>query len=332
MRIKSLLFIVLIILFFAGYSSIVGAQNITLKLGSTNAPETLYSKSINYLAELVDKKSEGRLQIEYYPASQLGSALDQAEGVMYGEIDMFMSRVEWYSQFVQDWNILALSFGFESEDDFNRFFETDIHKELKKELLNEYGVRMISDNLRNEPRIMVATRPVFNEKDISLLTIRVPEIEVYNKVWELLAHPTQIAFGETYLALQQGVVDAMESPIGIIYGSSLYEPAPYVLVTNHMYGRSSLIINEEKYQSLPEDLQNVLKESIRETEERHNQLSIMEDQKVLEKFVENGAVLIYFNTLPLKEKILNNIGNFESAGLWSEGLYQKVQELVRVQQ
>jgi TRAP-type C4-dicarboxylate transport system substrate-binding protein len=74
------------------------------------------------------------------------------------------------------------------------------------------------------------------------------------------ATATPITWGETYSALQQGVVDGQENPIGTISYGKIYEVNKYVTLDGHVYSTHIAIVNEKFYQSLPTEFKQVILE------------------------------------------------------------------------
>jgi len=95
------------------------------------------------------------------------------------------------------------------------------------------------------------------------MKIRISKTQAYFWLWSALgANPTAMALGETYIALQQGVVDAQENPISTIHVQKFYEVAKYISLTNHIYapiplsiaigaGRGSLPPTRRPFSGLP---------------------------------------------------------------------------------
>ena len=131
---KSGRIIVLTVLVILAISMSVAAKPTVISVGtieSTTNPATL---ALYKMAEIAEEKSGGRLKIEVYPASQLGNAIAQLEGVMMGTQDMFQGAAEWAAQFVPDWNILALAFTFEDQDHLMEFLRSPINEEDQGEV------------------------------------------------------------------------------------------------------------------------------------------------------------------------------------------------------
>ena len=103
---------------------------------------------------------------------------------------------------------------------------------------------------------------------------------------------TVFPWGELYLALKQGIVEAQENPLGSINDMKFYEVQQSIVLTEHVIDYPFVMINEEKYQSLGEDLQNILNDAIEEVrlwtiEEGHK-----EEEEMLKFFEEKGLEIV----------------------------------------
>jgi len=67
------------------------------------------------------------------------------------------------------------------------------------------------------------------------------------------ASPAPLAFGELYSALQQGVFDAQENPLSIIYTSSFFEVQKFVSLSGHVWGAASLIVSKPVWNRISAD-------------------------------------------------------------------------------
>ena len=68
-----------------------GSEQITLKVGTTTAPDGHYVKGLERFKELLEEYSEGTMVLEIFPNSQLGNERDMIEGVSMGTISMTLS-------------------------------------------------------------------------------------------------------------------------------------------------------------------------------------------------------------------------------------------------
>jgi tripartite ATP-independent transporter DctP family solute receptor len=308
----------------AGYAQ----SPIVLKLGNIQAPTQSASLACERMAKLVFERSNGRLKIEFFPASQLGNAITQIEGVMMGTQDMFQDAAEWMSQFEKDYNILAMAFAFRDQNHLQAFFNSPLNVEIKERLRKDRGIRIIAENWNRAPRDLVSKKPVNSPADLQGIKMRVPEIEMYLLVWKAMGtQPTQVAWGETYLALMQGLVDAMEGPFDTLLSMKFFEAAQNISMTHHLISASSVSINDATFSKLPKDLQEILVAAAKEAGDYFTQMGIESMTKDRKEMESKGAKFIEVDRKPFQAKVAPLVKELEDKGKWSPGLYQKIQDL-----
>ncbi len=125
------------------------------------------------------------------------------------------------------------------------------------------------------------------------MKIRIAKNQVYVWLWQTLgANPTVMALGETYISLQQGVVDAQENPIPTIHVQKFYEVAKNISLTNHIYAPIPLSLNEKRWQAMSAADQSAVMKAAQEASVWHRKAVVDEDDKMLAEMKAKGATVI----------------------------------------
>jgi TRAP-type transport system periplasmic protein len=305
-------------------------EAVTLSLGGIQSVDDAASRGMEMLAQLANEKSGGTLEVQTFPASQLGDATSQLEAVFLGSQDMFIDAQSWMTQYVPEKSIEAMFFTFDDQEHYTAFIESDLHSELEEELLALTGARTIANNWFRLPRVMASKRPIYSLDDLQGLKMRVPDIKGYMfSVQALGISPTQIPWGEVYLSLQQGVVDACEGPQDSMYTMKFYEPTKHITMTNHIRDNLAIWINEDVFQRLSENQQQALVEAALEAGEWYSQTVRDEVQGYFDIMEEDGTEFIEIDIQPLKELTMQAALDLEEDGEWRSGFYEAVQALAR---
>lgn len=299
-----------------------------LAMASLEPVEAPSTKTVQYLAELVAERSDGRLKINPNPGGTLGNGLQIMEGVSIGTVDMVSMVLEWYAPFVKDVNVYAMGFTFRDTDHFKEFIDSEIFDEMKQQILENMNVRVLAANWIGLPRVLVSKMPVDSPGDIANISMRVPEIETYLKVWRGLGtNPTRVAWPEVYLALKTGTVDAAEGPLDQMYATKFYEAAPYITLTNHLQQAFTVAVNEDVYANLPDDFKDILAQASIEAGEHFQELVRTQFDNDRQKMIDEGATIREIDTRPFQEMLMPVIKESEDTGFWTPGLYERIQSL-----
>jgi tripartite ATP-independent transporter DctP family solute receptor len=259
-------------------------EAVTLRLGHVHAEDSPPQEAAVELADLVDEASDGQCTIDIYPAGQLGSWEELQEGLEVGSVDIVIESLGSLERYTPLAAIEGLPFLYDDPDQFFEVWESPLAEEILQTVEDESGFRLLGTLYRGG-RLLNSTRPVETVGDAAGLKLRVPTQQTYIDTWQAIgASPTPMAFTEVFSALEQGAIDGQENPIDIIRFNSMYEVAPYVTETNHLYGNYHFQFWGESFDALPETCQTALTDSI-------DQVSAEYRQKTLDSYEEHKAFL-----------------------------------------
>jgi tripartite ATP-independent transporter DctP family solute receptor len=206
-------------------------------------------------AEAIKKETGGKVDIQVFPNSQMGSEPDMFTQVRTGALD-FMSTSGVNQTIVPVGGINAVAFAFA---DYSQVWaamdgELGAHVRAAFEKAGLHAFDKVLDNgYRN---ITTGAKPINGPDDLKGLKIRVPGNPLWVSTFKALgASPTPINFGELYAALQTRVVDGQENPLALIQSAKLYEVQKYVSMTGHIWDGHYIFMSTKKWATLPADVQ-----------------------------------------------------------------------------
>jgi tripartite ATP-independent transporter DctP family solute receptor len=121
----------------------------------------------------------------------------------------------------------------------------------------ENGFRHITNNIR----------PINTPEDLAGVKLRTPNGEWRVKMFQLYgANPTPMAFSEVFTALQTNVIDGQENPYAQIASAKFQEVQEYLSITGHVYTPGYVLVAENQWQRLPEDVRAELEACGAETQ------------------------------------------------------------------
>jgi TRAP-type C4-dicarboxylate transport system substrate-binding protein len=311
-----------------GQEAAGGGKKVVLRLGGIQPVEDPSSQGMARMAAAITEKSGGSLDLQTFPASQLGNATSQMEAVSMGSQEMFLDASGFVGTFLKDRQIDAMFFIFRDAAHYKAFMESDLNKALEEDFRKLKGIRILCSNWYRAPRSFVAKTP-FNAQTFVGMKVRVPDIKGYlESIAAIGGKPTQIAWGETYLALQQGVVDAAEGPADSLYTMKFYEAAKNVMVTNHIRDCLELMINDKIWGGLSAEHQKLLVDAGREAGDWYTTQINTVVESAFKGIRDGGGTITEIDVGPLREKVSKRIEEIEAEGsMWRKGLYKAIQDI-----
>ncbi len=263
-------------------SAALGGQ-ITLKLGHGAPPDNPRHVIAVEMAKAVKERTGGQVVIEVFPSEGLGTDRQMIESMIMGGADLSVNSQGPVAAYEAKLNVIGLPFLFGKPEQVYEILDGPIGAEIAAPL-EKKGLKILSFWENGFRHITNNKHPIVGPADLRSLKIRTPEDRLSIAIFKAMgANPAPFAFGELYLALQQGQFDGQENPVTNIYFSKLYEVQKYLSVTNHKYEYCPLIVSMRTWNKLPADVQKILKEAAVEFAGRHRVLNNKTNSELLAK-------------------------------------------------
>lgn len=215
------------------------------------------------MAAAILEETKGRMEIQIFPSSQLGSDTDMLSQLRSGGVEFFTLSGLILSTLVPAAAITGVGFAFTDYDAVWKALDGELGAYVRGQINKANLVVMdrIWDN--GFRQITSSTKPMNTAADLANFKIRVPVSPMWTSMFKCLgAAPTSINFAEVYSALQTKVVDGQENPLAIIDTAKLYEVQKYCAMTNHMWDGFWFLGNRRAWEKLPPDLRAVVAKHI----------------------------------------------------------------------
>jgi tripartite ATP-independent transporter DctP family solute receptor len=248
------------------FSSDATAQT-RLRFGHDQPVGSMYDEGHQALKKLVADKTGNKLQIDIFPAAQLGSEVAMIEGVRIGSIDGAVIHVANASTVIPELSLFSVSYLFKDGNHFEAVVNDPKFKERIESLVadKKLGLKVIGYYSAGVRNVYTRKGPASTPEELKGTKIRVMNNPIEAKIWSTIGTiPTPMNFGEVYQSLQTGVLDAAENGLAVIESNRHYEAAKTIILTEHQRSLSLLFFNERKFNALPADQQKALLEAGRE--------------------------------------------------------------------
>lgn len=298
-----------------------------LTFGGSDAVGSLLDRQNAMFAELVNERAGGELTVNFISGEALGNDIQVIEQMMDGSVQIYGDVLGWYANWVKDFAILNWGFTFRDNDHMQAFLDSEIYADLAEQLREETGLRILAA-APTQPRILFAKQEVGSPDDLVGLKMRVPEIRTYLLLWETLGtSPSRVAWAEVFLGLKTGVIEAAEGPVSAAFAQKFQEAAPFVMRTDHLVSTTHITMNDEVFQSLSPELQQILVDTAVEVTQWARTQAEAETEDLVQQMAAEGATIVQVDPEPFAAKALSGVETMEKDGEWSQGLWQQIRDL-----
>ena len=293
----------------------------TLKLGHLANTEHTWHKGSLKFAELVEEKTGGRVVVQVFPNEQLGKEMEVIGNIQSGIVDMLIT-----GESMMNWaplcGLIAVPYMIRDSAHMEKIVEGEVGQAIEKEVIEKVRLRPVAWFERGA-RNLTSNREVKKPEDLNGLRLRVPNVPLFVATWESLgAKPTPMAFSEVFTSLQQGIIDGQENPYDLIKSASFFEVQKFVNKTEHVRGWIYLVIGEDKFQSMPEDIRKAVLEAGKEAQVYERQLFRAEQDQLMKDLQDKGMTFVEVDKEAFMKKAEPAVLSFLSPEL--QEMYKKI--------
>ena len=275
-------------------------QEVVLKLGHVLAPTHQFHQGMLLAAEKVAAATSGRVKLEVFPSSQLGTERDMHVALRTGGVDMVLASPGGASVHLKEVAVLDAPFLFRDDAHWRAVVYGPIGEEWARQMAEKSGVHIMGWFHRGTRHVISRTKPYETLAAIQGEKIRVADLPPYPQVFAALgAVPTPIAFAEMYSALQSGIVDGADVPLDTIQAQKLYEVSKYVNLIAWSYAAPGLILmSNGAFERVPPADREVLVAALRVGSDFIADAFINGEAEMKKKLEAGGMTLLVPKDLP----------------------------------
>ena len=266
----------------------------TLSIGYTTAAnaDDPYHFTATKFKEIVEEKSEGRIAVNLYASSQLGSEPEMWEGMQTGTCDMAVMTNAYVSSYVPANGALDLPFIFSDLAQAREIVDGDFGQSLIDNM-DGTGVTCLAFSEGGFRQLCTKDKEIKAPSDLNGLKIRCMETKIYLSAYKALGvNATPMAWGELLTALQQGTVDGCDAPLSVLYTNGFPDICKYIDNVNLFYSPLPVCISTSVYESLSEEDQAILKEAAQEAAKETRENNDATAEKMESDLTSQGMTIV----------------------------------------
>ena len=291
------------------------AQERTIKFGVAGPETHPAAVGMKKFAEAVATKSGGKMKVNLFFNSALGSDQAVVSAIKGGTVEMAVMNSGILASEAKELAIFDFPFLFANEKESDAIVDGPVGKKLH-EKLEEKGIVGLSYWELGYRHITNSKRPLNSVADIEGLKLRVIPNPI-NVAWvkALGANPTPMPFPEVYGGLEQKAIDGQENPIGVIAANKFWEVQKHIALTNHQYNPQSVIFSKKVWDTLTPAEKKILDDSADEAAKGQREASRSAVAANLDLLKKNGMTVTVFSpaeVAKLREKMKPVITQFSA--------------------
>jgi tripartite ATP-independent transporter DctP family solute receptor len=210
----------------------------------------------------VKERTKGALDIQVYGAGQLGSQVNALTGLQTGIIDFVAHTTGYIETIFPRTAVLDLPFVFRDAASAERVLDGPVGEELFKPFPDRGVYGLCWGHWGWRPVSATLPKPLVEPADMSGLKIRIQPGAIYAETYKQVgAIPVAIDISEVYVAMSQGAVQAIETPMISMVANKMQEIVKVVNETNFVYNAGALMVSKRRFDAFPADQQQAVRDA-----------------------------------------------------------------------
>jgi tripartite ATP-independent transporter DctP family solute receptor len=306
-----------------GAGNAAAATQVVFKLSHNFTPQQTLHLAMERVAKNVNERTGGAVVFQIYPNAEIANGLDGVEQCLRGATFINVYDPSCLADWVPDYSALIGPMLYTSPAEFSAMCQTPFALGLNKKA-EEAGIKMLAlDYTFGMRNIATVRKPIGSVDDLAGMKIRVPKSQLWVDTFMALgASPVAISWGEVYNALQQGVVDGMESSNSDMADSAIQEVAKYIANTGHFTGTASVMMSKKVWDSLTPEQQAVIQEEFAAGAAWNNEMSLQDEEGAKQKMMAAGVAFNDLDLQPFRDKTKVVFDKFPNL---TPGVYDAIQ-------
>ncbi len=301
-------------------------------LGTTTTVPGPENRGIERFAAEVHRRSQGRMSLIPLWATALGSAHEQVHMLKQGIIDLFIEELIFYQHIVPPVNLISLPYVFTNDSHLLNFLESPFFQDKIRRPLMEQGIRILNRRWnwrRGLERVLVSRKPITRPEEIKGQRVRIFDSPALARFWEGMgAHPVVVHWPRVKEAWARGEFDLLPTHRSHLFPLGFCRHGRYVTLLGDVSPALAVVVNEQKYASLPPRIQSALEKAceaagtfftgeIRRSKETHE----------VQNLSRYGAVYLKVDLAPWKETAARIIKEMSQEGTIDKKTWETLQQL-----
>jgi tripartite ATP-independent transporter DctP family solute receptor len=309
--------------------AITGAASAQTKLKWAHVYETSepYHTEALWAADEIKKRTNGKYEIQVFPASQLGNENQINEGLGLGTVDMIYTGVSFAGSTYKPLAITGAPFILRDFNHWKAYRDSKLFADLAKGYDDKTKHKIVAITYYGQ-RHVTANKMIMKPEDMKGMKLRVPPAPLFLMFTKSVgANATPIAFAEVYLALQQGTVDGQENPLPTIMAKKFYEVQSHIILTGHITESLVTVVGNHVWTKLSADEQKIFADVLKEAASHATDAIAASEKTLAAEFKKLGKTVVEPDREAFRKAAIP-LHNDASAGAgWTQAQYDELQAL-----
>jgi TRAP-type transport system periplasmic protein len=248
-----------------GVFGIIGnaaAEAIDMRFGSDSPIGAPHTKSALVMKELVEKGTDGRVQVTIFPDGQLGNTMAMTNAIKSGTLDAVVTAVSLIATAVPEIDVFSLPFLYKDAAEALRVANGPFGAKLIPKVNEAFACEVLGFTTAGSNEAYTKKHPVRKPEDMVGLKFGVSTSKIQRDTMLAFgAIPAVIPLISEYTSLQTGLIDAATLTRPDVIELKIYQVTKYLTLVKFYSMPNLLLVSKKFLEKLSPEDQAVVREA-----------------------------------------------------------------------
>ena len=298
-----------------------------LRISTPAVPQDWHAKMWTVFKESLDTSAPGEFDVQIYPSSSLFKQAAEPAAMARGNLELSTVSAADLSRQVPYFSVFTSGYVLRDVPHQQKVFNGPIGEEGFKQVSERVGIKVLATAyLGTRQLVLREPRTVKTPADLKGIKLRMPASKEWLFLGESLgATATPLSFGEVYMGLKTGTIDAQDNPLPTVRAARFYEVSKQVVLTGHLVDALFIAISQKTWDGLKPAQQAKVQQAAQAAARFNNDNRLQEEKQILDFLKQQGLSISTPNVSAFRQQVTNAYKASDVAKSWPPGLLDKIQ-------
>ena len=297
-----------------------------LRISTPAVPDDWHARMWSVLKDQLDKTLPGQFDVQISLNASLFKQGAEPVAMARGNLEMTTISAFDIAKLVSEFSIFTAGYIIRDPAHLMKVFNGPIGGELFKLVSQKMDITVLAPIYYGTRQLSLRdVRKVNTPADLKGVKLRMPGSKEWLFLGEALgATPTPLAFGEVYLGLRTGTIDAQDNPLPTVKSAKFYEVTKQITLTSHLVDVLFIGVSNKLWDSLSADQKGKLKSAAQAAATYNNENRIADEKELISYFKSQGLSVTTPDLDAFRKSVQATYLQSEYAKLWPKGLLERI--------
>jgi TRAP-type transport system periplasmic protein len=297
-----------------------------LRISSPAVPEDWHARMWTVFKEQLDKAAPGQFEVQINLSGALFKQGAEPVAMARGNLELASLSAFDIAKQVPEFSIFTAGYVIRDPQHLMKVFNGPIGAELFRIVSEKMEVTVLAPLYLGTRQLNLRqARAVRTPADLKGIKLRMPSSKEWLFLGQALgATPTPLAFGEVYLGLKTGTIDAQDNPLPTVKSAKFYEVTQQITLTSHLVDSLFICVSNKLWKGLNTEQKRQLQSAAQAASAYNNEQRTADETALIGFLKAQGLTVTTPDVASFRKAVQTAYSTSDFAKAWPKGLLEKI--------